>query len=460
MGRIILTIVKRRFLPQFAKDALIDSGDKRALDSVLKVLLKTLSSPFIQKNDFKGDVISVLLTVQNSYAGSLNEELKFTFSISDLIKCYFLFMSELNDILNRTTWLKTFKRSRVSTFKKINRISGYYNFLYEKIPFLKLLRKGRISGKILRIFLIPVLGLPSIVLSIIFSFVSLFFTELIWKYYYGVIIIKCTYYGIILYGDKKSLMKKKLEHVSASEIKVMAGKVEDLINPHINHFRSPYFEKSFLIYQEMLEQYGISSEKDIDFDGVQYRFNRKRRILKKIFEVPVNAFKQFNPLYEKSYSDKEQLNSLIKGIAGAYTDKKDIIDDLKIIELFEVLYMISLVGYNKLVLGSVILNNLSVDFVLKAKKINDEIFDEVLKNSIPGYKKIYRSFKLIRKSRVLYKAVRSANPMGLILSVSGPIAFEGVKSQFRDYIFQKTGRFVLYCYESNALNRDNIFHIK
>jgi len=460
IGRIILIVVKRRYVSHLKDDTLSDERDTMALNSVLKILLKKLSYPFIQKYSFKEDLFSLILTVQNCYSQQDSDELKFTFSIAELIKCYFLLMSDLNNILNNTVWLNKIKKSRVSTLKKINRISGYYSFLFNKIPFLKLLRKGRITGKLVRIILIPILGLPSIIISIFFSIISLFFTEIIWKYYYAVLIIKFCYYSMILYGEKASLLKQKLHHISISEIKEMAEQVEELINPHKNQFRSPYFEKSFVAYQSILEQYGISSEKDINFDGIQYRFNRKRRVFKKLLEIPINAVKGYNPFYENKVSHRDQLLNLIKEIASVYSDKDDIFDDLRIAELFEILYMVSLISYNKLLMGSIILDNLSVDFILKAKNLNDDLFNEVLEHSLPGYKQYYKSFKLFRKSRVLYRAARSANPVGLVLSLSGPIAYEGMKSQFRDYIFRKTGRFTIYCFESNALNRKKLFFIR
>lgn len=460
IGRIILIVLKRKYVTHFENECLANDRDKKALSSVFKILMKKISSPFIQNYSLREDLFSIILTVQNCYSHHDDESLKFTFSISELIKCYFLLMSDLNSILNETIWLNKIKKSRVSTLKRINRISGFYSFLYNKIPFLKILRKGRITGKIFRIILIPILGLPSILLSIFFSIVSLFFTEIIWKYYYSLLSIKCCYYGMILYGEKTSLLKQKLHRFSQSEIKDLSDQVEELINPHKNQLRSSYFENAFVKYQSILEECGISSERDINFDGVQYRFNRKRRALKKILKIPVNAIKHYNPFYEKKGSDREQWYNLIKEISSVYSDKDLFYDDLRIAEIFEIFYMISLVSYNKLLLGSVILDNLSVDFILKAKNLNDELLNEVLKNSLPRYKQIFKSLNLFRKGRVLYKAARSTNPVGLILSVSGPIAYEGIRSQFKDYIFRKTGRFVIYCFESNALNREKLFFIR
>jgi hypothetical protein len=173
----------------------------------------------------------------------------------------------------------------------------------------------------------------------------------------------------------------------------------------------------------------------------------------------MNVANQYNPLFEKKYSDRVQIMDLIKRIARVYTEKEKYYDDLRIFDIFEVFYMISVLSYSRLLIGSKILDNLSVDFVLKAKKFNDEIFNEILKNKIPVYKQIYKSFKLIRKGQVLYKAIRATNPIGFVLSFSGPIAFESVKDQVKDYVYQRAGRFTIYCYESNRLKRENAFII-
>ncbi|MBI9097747.1 MAG: hypothetical protein JEY91_04690 [Spirochaetaceae bacterium] len=457
MGHIILVLVKKKYVSKFSEEAFSDEKDREALESVLQILLKKISTPYVHKYDIKSEFLSLILAVQNSYAEKENDVLKFTFSISDLIKCYFLLMTDLNSIFQSKFWINRIKKRKISTLKRINRISGYYNYLYEKIPLLKILRKSRLTGKILRILFIPLLGLPSILLSLVFSLFSLFFTEIIWKYYYSVLLVKCSYYSMILYGNKKSLLKTKLEIFSQSKIKDLAKQVEEIIDPGNTMFRSPLFEKSYIEYQDLLDQYGIKPERDIDFDGIKYRFNKKRKVVKKILELPLNAFRQYIPGLESPFSEKDQLWQIVCRIASVYTDKENFYEELRFLELFETLFMISILAYNKLLLGSLLFDNLSVDFVLKVKDLKQDIFDEVLKNRIPRYKQIYRSFKLIRKSRILYKAVRSANPAGLILSLSGPVAIESIKSQMRDYIFQRTGRFTIFCFESNILKKEKLF---
>jgi len=186
-------------------------------------------------------------------------------------------MSDINNIINNTSWFYTLKKSKISTLKRVSRISGYYNYLYKKIPFLKFLRKSRTTGKIVRILFIPILGLPSILISIVASLVSLFVTEIIWKYYYAVLLIKCAYYSMILFGHKHSLIKERIDQFPIKKIKEMAGKVEDLINPENVSYQSDLFESSYVEYQRILEEFGITPEKDLDFNGIEYRFNKKKK---------------------------------------------------------------------------------------------------------------------------------------------------------------------------------------
>lgn len=457
IGRIIILLVRRRYIKPFSQNLPAAESDELALKSVLNLLLKRFNSPFPGNYEIRNELPAVILCVQKNYTPGDSEKLKFTFSVSELIKCYFLFMNDLNDIVSSNFWFNRIGQSRIYTLRRINRISGYYNALYNKIPFLKTLRKRRITGKIIRILLIPLLGPPSAIISILISIAALFFTEIVWKYYYAVFLMKCGMYSVILYGRKDSYLKSRLDEISPEEIKASAHRVEALIDLQNNQLRSSFFEKSFIIYQKSLEEFGIGAEKDLDFNGITYRFNKKRRIFKKILDIPVSTVRKYNPFQEKRDSEIDQLINMVTRIAAVYTEKESIFDDLRIIDVFEILYMISVVSYNKLLPGSLILNNITVDLLLKAKDINDEIIGEILKNRIPLYRQIYRTFRMFRKGRVLYKAIRTSNPVGLFFSLSGPIVMEGLRSQVKDYIFQRAGRFTIYCYESNKLNKKNIF---
>lgn len=459
IGRIILVLVRHRYISDFSQDIFDNTLDREAVLKLEAILLKKLSSPFITEYDYKEDLISIILAIQNCYREEASEELLFHFSVSDLIKSYFFLMSDLNKLVDNSLWFKKIKKTKLSTFQKIKSISGSFNYLYNKIPFLKLLKKLRIAGKILRLLLIPILGLPSIIFGIVVSINSLFFTEILGKYYYSVLLIKCAYYSMVLYGRKESILKDKIKQFNLNEIKEMANSIEDLIDLKNDMTRSDLFEESYMEFQNILKKFQLFPENDIDFDGVRYSFNKKSDVVKKIFKIHVNAVNQYNPLHKKSYSDWVQLQELVIRIGQIYSAKKKFYDDLRILDLYEVFYMISVLSYSKLLFGSKILDNLSVDFVLKAKRINDDIFIEFFRNKFPAFKHLYRSLKMIRKGHVVYRAIRSVNPVGLVLSVSGPIAFESVKIQMRDYIYHGTGRLAIYCYESNRLKRDCVFKI-
>lgn len=459
IGHVIYFLLKKRYMTKSIYHSLGEENDSDAIEKVRLILLKKLRSPFLHTFDMKNEVLSIILAVQNCYLDEEKDNLQFTFSVSDLIKTYFLFMSDINQILKKTWWLKSLRKSKVSTLIRISRISGYYNKLYKKIPFLKILRKGKITGKIIRILLIPILGIPSVFISIMISLISIFSTEIIWKYYYSIVLYKCAYYSILLYGDKKTLIKEQVVKFPSDKIKKMAAKVEDIINPENHLFQSDYFEDAFLEFQKALDKFEISPEKDLNISGVKYKFNKKRKLFKKAVNIPINVAKQYNPFYKKSYSDRDQILQMIKAIASVYSSQDNYYEELRILDLFEIFYMISVLFYSKLLFGSKILDYITVDFLFKAKDLNDEIVHEILKNKIPIYRQVYRSLQLIRKSRIIYKAVRSTNPVAFFFTFTGPMAFEGVKSEIRDYIYLRAGRFAIYCFESNKLNRDSIFFI-
>lgn len=456
IGKVIFIRIQKEHLEPLAEEYLISDQDDRAYSAFRDFLKGRINSPFMRNFVIKEDLRTLLLLVQNSYSDEMTEEPQFSFSVSDLIKCSFLLMEELDSLFNGSTF-ERIGRSRLSTFRKINRISGYYNIIYEKLPFLKILRKGRITGKLFRILLIPIIGLPSVLISIIVSIISLFLTEIIWRYFYSVLLIKCFSYALILYGERKVLIREKLEGFSADAIRKEAERVESIIDPLNLPEKSSFYEEAFLLYQKTLEDFGISPEKDLDFNGVSYKFNSTKRAVKKLLHIPVKAANQYNPFNESESDDRGKLLQLIRIIASPYNKKERFYDNLRLIDIFDSLYMISLLGYSRILGGSFILNNLSVDFLLTAKNVSDEIVGEFLQNSVPPLKRYMRSWRLYRKSRYLYKALRRGNAAGLLLSISGPIALEGIKSGIRDYVYRRAGRMALFCYESNFQKKKRLF---
>ena len=119
MGHIILVLVKKKYVSKFSQEAFSDEKDREALESVLQILLKKISTPYVHKYDIKSEFLSLILAVQNSYAEKENDVLKFTFSISDLIKCYFLLMTDLNSIFQNKFWINRIKKRKISTLKRI-----------------------------------------------------------------------------------------------------------------------------------------------------------------------------------------------------------------------------------------------------------------------------------------------------------------------------------------------------
>lgn len=457
VGKLVFRKVEREFLSPIMEELDKSESDDIAFEQFHSFLKGKISSPYMRSNLIKEDVKEILLTVQNAYTKSSSEELSYTFSVSELIKCAFLLMSELDQQFMESRRFKRLANSKISTFRKINRISGYYNIVYEKVPFLKILRKGRVTGKIVRILLIPIIGLPSVFLSILVSLISIFATEIIWRYYYSIILVKTFSYILILYSDRKSQIRDRLKDFSHKEIKEEAEKIEEIIRPGVVEGKSPLYEDAYVLYQRALEEMGINPDKDMDFDGRIYNFNSTSRKIINLLKLPLRAADQYNPFSQSKNEDKSQLFELVRLIASPYCQKDQFFEKLRVIDIFDSLYMLSLLGYSRIMGGSFLLNNVSVDFLLTAKNINDEIVGEMLQNQVPHLKKYLRSWKLYRKGRYLFKAVKRGNALGLALSVTGPIAMEGLKATVRDYLYKRVGRMTLHCFESNYSRKKRLF---
>jgi len=460
IGKLVFRRIRKRHIEKLRGDFPEGGKESRAFDLFEDFLKGKINSPFVSSSVVRDDFRTALLIAQNAFNDSPGEDLKFSFSLSELIKCFFLLMNDLEELWKGDKRIEKLSGTRVSTFLRINRITNYYSLIYKKIPFLRIFRKGRVTGKIMRILLVPLIGLPSIFISIVASLISLFFTEIIWRHYYSVFLAKSFYYILILYGGRNSLIGKRLQSFSWDRIRSEAVKVEKAIDPENDMYRSALFEEAYLKYQQQLELLGVSPEKDLDFNGIAYRFNRKKDMIKRILQIPIRTAGQYNPLAEKGEPEREQLMQMIRAIATPYNRKDVFYSNLRIIDLFDSLYMISLLAYSRIQFSSFLLDSVSLDFLISTKNISDELTGELLFRRFPFFRKSYRTFKLYRKSRFLYKALRRGNAVGLILSVSGPLAVESMRTAIRDYLYRRAGRMTLYCYEANQLNKKRLFEIE
>ncbi|MBB6479078.1 hypothetical protein [Spirochaeta isovalerica] len=459
IGKLIIRRIRLKHLQKLRQD-FPEKGEEREAFAVFEEFLKKkIQTPFVSSNHIRDDFRTILLIAQTAYSREKNDKLKFSFSLSDLIKCSFLLMNDLEELWKGNRRVERLSRTRISWFLRVNRIGEYYGLIYRKIPFLRVFRKGRVTGKIIRLLFIPLIGLPSIFISMGASLFSLFFTELIWRHYYSLILTKSFYYIMVLYGGRNAILEKKLESFSRDRIRTEAAEIEKLIDPENSIYRSALFEEAYLIYQQYLEKYGISPEKDLDFNGVEYRFNKKRNFMKRLLQIPVRTAGQYNPAAPKGVSDRQQLYHMFLAIAGPYSRSKNFYHRLRLVDLFDSFYMISLLAYSRILFGTFLLDNISLDFLITAKNIGDELAGEWFSTRFPRFRESYRTYKLYRKSRILYKALRRGNAAGLILSVSGPLAMESVRTVIRDYIYKRTGRMTLYCFESNHLNKKRLFEI-
>jgi len=457
VGKVIFRRVRKERLLPLEAGLGADSGDRAALEAFTAFLKAKTGTAFPARLAIREDIDALILLFQDAFSREGKKATKFSFPVSDLIKCAFLLMEELDASLRGSGSFRRLASTRISTVRRAARVGEIYDALYERLPFLKALRSGRLTGKLIRILLIPLVGLPSVTISVAASLVSLVATEAPWRYYYATLLARLFRYGLMLYGDKKGQIRESLKRFDRDRVRRDASGVEWIIDPENAPERSPLYERAFLLYQRTLEEMGLGPEKDVAFDGVVYRFNGARRLFKKLLRLPVRAAGKFNPLSDSNTDDLGRLARLVGAIASPYGGREPFYDGLRLVDLFDSLYMLSLLGYARILNGEFLLENVSVDFVLAAKNFNDEVFGELLPKRLPFFSRYYRSMRLYGKIRLLVKAVRAGNPLTFIWSMTGPIAAEGIKAAVRDYAYRRAGRMALYCFESNYLKRKRLF---
>ena len=112
------------------------SGEKAAREAFLAFLKAKTHSPFPVRVAVRQDFDALVLLFQAAFAAERGPNARFSFSVSDLVKCSFLLMEELDSLLRKSGRFRRLAATRIATVRRINRVSETYNALYERLPFL------------------------------------------------------------------------------------------------------------------------------------------------------------------------------------------------------------------------------------------------------------------------------------------------------------------------------------
>jgi hypothetical protein len=211
IGKIVIFKAGQKFLPLYLKKqhrGWQTAQDRQTMSTLNAFALQRLKGGLVFKADLKEDVKTILLCIQAiNHPESAPADVSFSFSVRKLLDCALLFFSDLYKEFAGKAWFKLIRRVRLGWFSRIWNVRKYYELLFAH-PLLEKLRRARIPGKIIRLVLIPLIGLPSLIWYVVRSIVFSVFFEGFYRFFYALVLLKIGYYALYLYGRENRSIRQ------------------------------------------------------------------------------------------------------------------------------------------------------------------------------------------------------------------------------------------------------------
>lgn len=450
---LILLRLKYKYvktLTSTIKDGWIDDKDLKAIEYLKTNAWKGLNSPFVisfNYNFLKDQVKTMFMDITQIYNENSNGEVSLKFSIQKILETFYLIFDDLHRDLKKMKFYRFLEKLPLNLFLRITKLNKSVKVVTQN-KILQILQKYRISTKLLRLILTPILGFPIIILQLLFSLLYTTIFEGYLRFIYGFILIKIGYYTIYLYSDRNSSLHKRLKF-SHKEIINRGEIIQERHTKFKNRFQyTPHLAEAIELLKSEIMKENIMpnrefSKENITFDRVLKRFSNivKNTIDSELSSDASNKF-NFKPLI-----------GISKKIGNIYYPKSEQpIFQMRVKEIIELGYFLTTVSLRNIYTipaSKQLLDKIPLKLVID---ISDFIDDKNLTKHIPTIKKGGRIFKNVQGYYWASRAiVKRSNPVVFVASMITPILFQQVDDSVKEYVYNMSGMLLIDSYESTTL---------
>ncbi|OQY35990.1 MAG: hypothetical protein B6229_10940, partial [Spirochaetaceae bacterium 4572_7] len=266
---IILFRLKRRYLKKLTstiKDGWIEQKDIDAIEYIKNNAWKGVNRPFLISYNYNfliNQTKSLLIGVAQIYNNDLDGKIDLKISLQKIVESLYLMFQEINTDLNEIKLFNIIKKIPVSMLLRLTKINQRITIITGN-RIVKILQKYRLTTKIVRILLTPILGIPILLSQLIISILYTTLFEGYIRFIYGLLLIKVGYYSIYLYSDRNSALHKRIEFSKKSVIKT-GGEIEKNHLDFANRFNySAKLESALKTLEKELEKENILHYREVN----------------------------------------------------------------------------------------------------------------------------------------------------------------------------------------------------
>jgi hypothetical protein len=456
ISRIVLVIVKRRHLPAYlegSQEGWMQEKDREVIKAASGFALEKIKVFSVMRYRLREDAESLLILIQNLYGHSKADRIVFRFSITRLLECLLLAFGDIYREYASGTWFRVVKNIRLVWFSRARSLVNIYESVCERVPLLRRLFRTRVAWRIVRVLLMPLLGLPSLIWYTLRSVSLGLITEGYLRFLYALLLLKIGYYATYLYGRKNSHIRKRIREISTSRLWVINLRIEEALTP--SDRLSSHYQKAVETYLELLEEFGLALDKTVLVEKGE-KAHWAAGLADSLWTITKQAYRNQNPLSSQASDDLQMILRMYREISEVYVPGAEApILRLRLREVVEVGYLACLVFLQKILTtpgARLLLDKVSCEFVFQLTRVSEK---ELVKLGTEYLDLSYKSYRLVRKARKLFYIVRGASLPTALLSILGsPILMQKLKNILRDFTYHRVGRLLLYAWETNELKTE------
>ena len=468
ISNFVLFFAKKKYIPGINRDLYRGwetDKDKEAIRTVTKIAEARLKYHFTVNYSIKKDIQEILLSIQNTYSEKKEGNLRFKFSVQRLIECSLLAFCDFYREYASCRWYKIIQNIRLLWFQRIMNINGYYRRIF-RFPILKKLKEMRLAGKILRLFLVPLIGFPLVIYYGLRSVIISVLFEGFFRFLYGLVLIRFGYYALFLYVNKNAEIIKRIENIPKTNINKIGEEIEKIIDPLLWEKKSDFFEISSGKYLDLLKEFMAAPDEKIEGSLEQNSHKNKKRgkilnLFSRVGKSTVKSIKkQFLPNEKNKKSDVQNIRKLYREIISVYyPGVEEPFLAFRLRDVLEISYMASILCLHRIYqvpAAKKLLGAVSVDLVLKIKFVaGGEIFGEAIKK----FGSVYKYLRLFKHSGRVLRIIRGISaPYTIIPAIGTPILLQQIQDLVRDFTYHRIGRILLYQCETSTLRQKKELH--
>jgi hypothetical protein len=456
---LIFRRLTKKHLPEeleYIRDGWTNGTEEEAVEKIIGFVRQKMrpAAPFSPDPVADGKAMALLVEKVYHPAG---EELRFAFPVRRLLECGLLAFGDIMREYGNLFWVRLLSSFPLKWYRKYGRLNRSWRRLVS-LPLIRRLRNLRILGPLIRLLLIPLLGIPYLILVLARGFLLVGLLEGYSRFFYSDLLLRFGYYLLYLYCGKNSLIAERAGEIDRKQIFALGKSAEEILKRvELEEITDGRYLDALERYRTLLREWNMDPDRAAEEKSGTF-ITVLERIVNRVLHSGKQALVRLIDPESGAVPDLRRMNELARTIGSSfYPGMEHPVRELRPGDLIETGYLAALLGYYRLyqIPGMAeTLGKVRLDFAIS---LRDFIEDDTVRFAAKGVRSGWRAWRVSRDVRRVGRILRgAAAPASIAVHIAIPVAGQGVLDTLRSFVYHRAGRLLLHLYARSTMPRRGI----